>query len=220
MAQYMMGDEPNARLALTKVAQNNSPTPDASEAERRVSLLSIDAERADATARAEVDDFLRAWPNDPAAMTRLAQFHLRDGSTDQAIKILDAIIAANPRYKPAVRQLASLYRDPSFPDPQAFQRLEQGYEMFPDDADISKALGVVIYRRGQYSRAIELLQAARRTQTDDPELLYYLGSAHAQLKQWSACTSELDRASQLPVPPELANKINGALAICSAASIP
>ena len=65
---------------------------------------------------------------------------------------------------------------------------------------------------------MELLKEAAAKRKDDPELLYYLGEVHRQLKQCTECKSELERALTLNLSPGLANDAKGALAECSEAS--
>jgi len=62
---------------------------------------------------------------------------------------------------------------------------------------------------------VELLKEAAAERKDDPEVLYYLGEVHHQLKQYTECKSELERALTLNLSPGLANDAKGALAECS-----
>ena len=59
--------------------------------------------------RTELENYLREWPNDPVALVRLAEIQQRDGAVDQAVKTYEKVIADNPHYAPATRQLALLY---------------------------------------------------------------------------------------------------------------
>ena len=65
---------------------------------------------------------------------------------------------------------------------------------------------------------MELLKEAAAKRKDDPEVLYYLGEVHRQLKQYAECKSELERALTLNLSPGLANDAKGALAECSESS--
>jgi uncharacterized protein HemY len=62
------------------------------------------------------------------------------------------------------------------------------------------------------------LKQAAAKRNDDPELLYYLGEAYHQLKQWDECKQTLQRALTLKLAPGLANDAQQALADCSDAS--
>ena len=127
------------------------------------------------------------------------------------------MVADNPLYAPATRQLALLYGQRSTNDPKAYELVQKARQSYPDDAGIAKTLGILTYRRELYPRAAELLKEAAAKRKDDPELLYYLGSAHQQLKQWSECKDTLQRALSLNLSSGLADKAKQALADCSEA---
>jgi uncharacterized protein HemY len=87
-------------------------------------------------------------------------------------------------------------------------------QAYPDDPDIAKTLGILNYRRGYYPQAVELLKQAAAKRNDNPEVLYYLGEAHRQVKQWDECKAVLQRALMLNLPPGLADDAKRALADC------
>jgi len=60
-----------------------------------------------------------------------------------------------------------------------------------------KVLGIFNYRRKLYPRSLQLLTEAFTKRKDDPELLYYLGETHYQLKDWSRCKAMLEQAVNL-----------------------
>jgi tetratricopeptide (TPR) repeat protein len=220
MNQYMLGDEASAQLALQKAADAGTDFPEKDEARQRLALLAVDAAKPDAAARTELEKFLRDKPNDPAAMVRLAQMQVRDGSREQAIKTYEKVVADSPFYAPAARQLVLLYGQRLTNDPQAYELAQKARQSYPDDADIAKALGILTYQRELYSRSAELLKEAAAKRKDDPELLYYLGSAHQQLKQWSDCKETLGRALSLNLSSGVADKAKQALTDCSEALSP
>jgi uncharacterized protein HemY len=71
------------------------------------------------------------------------------------------------------------------------------------------------YRRGYYPQSVELLKEAAAKRKDAPELLYYLGEAYRQLKQYAECKGVLERALTLNLSPGLADDARRALAECS-----
>ena len=137
---------------------------------------------------------------------------------DQAVKTYEKVIADNPSYSPAMRQLALLYGRLSTDSPKAYELVTKAHQAFPDDAVIAKTLGILSYRRGFYPQSVELLKEAAAKRRDDPEILYYLGEVHRQLKDYTECKGELERALTLNLSPELANDAKSALAECSESS--
>jgi tetratricopeptide (TPR) repeat protein len=215
MDQYMLGDEAPAQLALQKAADAGTDFPGKDEARQRLAVLAVDATKPDAAARTELEKFVRDKPNDPAAMVRLAQLQARDGSVDQAIKTYEKVVADSPFYAPATRQLALLYGQQPTKDPKAYELVQKARQSYPDDIDIAKTLGILSYLRELYPQATELLREAAVKRKDDPEVLYYLGATHHELKQWSECKVALQGALRLNLPPGLADKALQALADCS-----
>src|SRR5262245_15271627 len=82
MSHYMVGEEGPARLALQKAADASVDFPGKDEARQRLALLAINAGTANASARTELEKYLRERPNDPAALARLAEIQQRDGAVD------------------------------------------------------------------------------------------------------------------------------------------
>jgi tetratricopeptide (TPR) repeat protein len=218
MTYYMLGEEEPARVALQKAVDAPADFPAKDQARRRLTLLAIPAGTANATVRTQLENYLRESPNDPVALTRLAEVQQREGAVDQAVKTYEKVVADNPAYAPAMHQLALLYGQLSTDSAKAYELVTKAHQAFPDDAVIAKTLGILSYRRGFYPQSVELLKKAAAKRKDDPEVLYYLGEVHRQLKQFTECKSELERALTLNLSPGLANDAKGALAECSESS--
>jgi tetratricopeptide (TPR) repeat protein len=215
MARYMLGEEGAARNALQKATNASADFPGKDEAGRRLALMAIDVGTADPKARTELENYLREWPNDPAALVRLAQIQEREGAVDQAVRTYEKVVADNPLFAPATRQLALLYGQRSTNDLRAYELVTKARQAYPDDPEIAKTLGILSYRRAFYPQSIELLKEAARSRKDDAELLYYLGEDYNQLKQWNECKATLQRALALNLSSALVSDAKRALADCS-----
>jgi tetratricopeptide (TPR) repeat protein len=215
MAHYMLGEEEPARIALQKAADASADFDGKDEARQRLTLLAMDARGGNPAVRTELEDYLRKQPDDPAALTRLGEVQQRDGAVDQAVKTYEKVIADDPLYAPAIRQLALLYGQLSTDSAKAYDVVSKARQAYPDDPGIAKTLGILDYRRGYYPQAAELLKQASAKREDDPELLYYLGEVHRQLKEWDECKGVLQRALTLNLSPGLSEDAKRALADCS-----
>jgi tetratricopeptide (TPR) repeat protein len=215
MTYYMLGEEGRARVALQNAVDASADFPAKDEARRRLSMLAIPAGTANATVRTQLEDYLRESPKDPVALTRLAEVQQQEGAVDQAVKTYEQALADNPSYAPAMRQLALLYGQLSTDSPKAYELVTKAHEAFPDDAAITKTLGILSYRRAFYPQSVQLLKEAAAKRKDDPELLYYLGEVHRQLKEYTECKAQLQRALTLSLSPGLADDAKRALADCS-----
>jgi tetratricopeptide (TPR) repeat protein len=217
IAYYMVGQEEPARVALQKAVSAGGEFLGKEEARARLALLAIDPRTADAGARADLEKFLRGRPNDPAALARLAALAERDGKSDEAIKTYEKIVAENPLYAPAVRQLALLYAElPADIDTtKPYDLAVKAFEAYPGDPELTKTLGILTYRRKVYPRALRLLADASAKRKDDAEILYYLGETYYQLKDWNGCKATLEQAATLRVPASLADEAKRTLAECT-----
>jgi putative PEP-CTERM system TPR-repeat lipoprotein len=215
MSHYMLGQEEQARAALTKAVEAGVDFPELEEARARLALLAIDPPTADAKDRADLEEFLKARPRDPAALARLAALRARDGNPDQAIKIYDNILVDDPLYAPAVRQLALIYAEHAPDAARTYDVASQAREAYPGDAEIAKLFGILSYRRGFYPRALELLSDASAKLKNDAELLYYLGAADYEAKHLEDCKTALQRAVRLSLPDDLAESAKRILVACT-----
>lgn len=218
MAHYFLGDERAAQSALQKATDSNTDFATKGDAKQRLAVLTIDVTTADAAARKNLESYLQKQPSDPFALVRLANLQERDGTVDRAIATYEKVVSNYPDFAPAIRQLALLYsRDAGRDVSKAYELASKARLMYPDDAATAKALGILSYRRDYYPRAVELLREAsvKDQFSKDPELFYYLGAAHHELKQWSECKAGLERALALNLPSGLAEKAAQALADCS-----
>jgi Tfp pilus assembly protein PilF len=130
--------------------------------------LAIPAGTANATVRTQLENYLRESPNDPVALTRLAEVQQREGAVDQAVKTYEKVVADNPAYAPAMHQLALLYGQLSTDSAKAYELVTKAHQAFPDDAVIAKTLGIWTYRRALYPQSLELLKEAAAKRKDDP----------------------------------------------------
>src|SRR5262245_16711573 len=215
MTYYMLGEEGPARDALQKAVDAPVDFPAKDQARRRLALLAIPAGTANATVRTELENYLRESPNDPGALTRLAEVQQREGAVDRAVKTYEKVVADDPFFAPATRQLALLYGQLSTDSAKAYELVTKARQAYPDDPDIAKTLGILNYRRGYYPQSAELLKEASAKRKEDAELLYYLGEVHHQLKQWDECKGVLQRALTLNLSPGLTDDAKRALADCS-----
>ena len=66
-----------------------------------------------------------------------------------------------PDFAPAQKQLALLYAKDPNNDAKAYPLAVKALQAFPDDPEIARALGLIVFRQGDYSRAASLLTAER-----------------------------------------------------------
>jgi tetratricopeptide (TPR) repeat protein len=104
-------------------------------------------------AAAEQFEYVLAhWPDDEGALLGLAECRIDQGRTDEAIVLLDRVLAANPSSSSALffRGKAALVQD----NPAAAEGyLRQAVQLAPDDADALYLLVTCLRARGQEAEA-------------------------------------------------------------------
>ena len=134
------------------------------------------------------------------------------GNFQDARTTLNQVVALNPLFAPATRDLAILCFD-RFPDDSRTAELAtKARDTFPGDPNLAKVLGVVAYRRANYSAAAQYLKQSLQTRKNDGELLYYLGMAQYQLKAKPESKAALQQALALNIQPKLAGEAKRVLA--------
>src|SRR6185437_17127756 len=161
------------------------------------------------------ESYLRQQPKDPLALTRLARLQQRGGLADQAIDTYRKAVDADSSFAPALRDLALLYAARPADEAKAFEIAAKARQAYPDDPELAETLGVLNFRRGLYPQAIELLNQAAGTRSDDAEIQFYLGRNYQELKKWNECKSALQRSLALKLPPASSEDAKGRLATCT-----
>ena len=102
-----------------------------------------------------------------------------------------------PDFAPAQKELAILYAKDPKNDATAYPLAVKARAVFPADPEVAKALGMLVYRQGDYSRAASLLRESAGQKIGDAETMYYLGMAQYHLKNRAESKSALQKALDL-----------------------
>jgi tetratricopeptide (TPR) repeat protein len=133
------------------------------------------------------------------------------GKLQEAKAAYQKVLATNPLFTPAARDLALLCFQ-HFPDEAGLYDLAvQARQAFPDDPTLAKCLGILSYRREDLPRARQLLTQATQVLKEDGEALCYLGLTLHRLNQNTESQPLLTRALSLKPEPKLTQLANQAL---------
>jgi tetratricopeptide (TPR) repeat protein len=157
----------------------------------------------------QVMDILKTDPNYvPALMVEGAADEQKSGASG-AIKIYQKVLGIYPDFIPAKKRLAILYSEQPSHDRKAYDLAVNVWEASPGDPQVAKALGILSYQQGEYTRAQRLLQENAGA---DAQALYCLGMAEYQLKQKTESRKTLLRVVKMPLPNDLLDAAKKALA--------
>ena len=196
-ANYSMGKIPEAQQLLASLPQSSLTAAQVAESQRLARLMALVYTPAQAiSSSGAMSDILKSEPNYVPALMVMGVVDEQKGDAPAASSQYEKVLATFPDFIPAERQLTILYAHDT-------NKLAQGYafgvkcrEFYPNDPGLAKAMGLILYQQGDFSRAASQLRDAART-TPDAETLFYLGSAQYQLKNRTESKANLQRALDL-----------------------
>ena len=207
LASYSVGRVADAETAMNQVLETGATSHKADDARRFLDMVtdSADPLRAQADV-SKAEEILKSDPSYVPALMVIATANEQStsGGTSVARSAYERILSRYPDFSPAKRRLAILYSLDPHNNQKAYELGSQAREAFPDDPEVAKALGIIVYRRGDYARAANLLKESAAKLNTDGSVLYYLGMAQYKLKQPVDYRATLERALALNLPNELA----------------
>jgi tetratricopeptide (TPR) repeat protein len=209
LAYYAVGRVSDADTAMQKAVQAGDALPNLGQARQFLALRAAAKDPAQAQASsALVQQLLAKDPNYVPALMVSALLAERSGAADEAEQICQKVLSIYPLFAPAMRELAIIYSHSQHAGDQdkAYQMAEKARASLPDDLELAKTLGLLAYRRAEYSRSMPLLRECAEESGKDGEVLYYLGMDYYKLKQRDQSKQTLQHALDLGVPDSLAGE--------------
>ncbi len=133
---------------------------------------------------------------DAPALMQLALIHEQLKQYDRARDAYERILRANPKYLPALNNLANLYAERLGRDDDAFDLALRARDAFPGEPHSADTLGWIFFKRGAYGKALELLQESASKLPDEPEVQFHLGMAHYMLGEEALARTALQKAAE------------------------
>jgi len=157
------------------------------------------AELYDATGRfdpaiAEADAARRLDGRNVRALMALGVGHQQRGDTALAREAYETALGLNPRYAGAANNLAYLLSEQPGQEDKAFAFASQARQSAPNDPHVADTFGWILYKRGDYARAITVLRSAASKLPDSPAVLYHLGMTAQKLGDNGTARAALTKA--------------------------
>ena len=212
-AAYGVGRIPDAVTAMRSALRLTRPFSRADKARLFLEMAELSADPPQAVkAAARIDQILGSDPRYAPALQVQAVIAETKSDLPAARQVYAKLLDVYPDFAPAKRSLAILDAEKPGDDPKTYALAVSARKAFPDDPDLARALGIIVYRQGIFPRAEELLQEGAQRRPDDPVLFYYLGMSQYQLKHDAAGRGSLERALDLHLRPDLAAEARRMLA--------
>lgn len=157
-------------------------------------MLKLHASLSQAGRGKEATSRLIQWvkenPSDAPLRMYLAQVYLADGQTRSAIEQYEAVLQQNPKYMPAMNNLATAYQQEK--NPMAVEYAEKAYQIAPENPAIMDTLGWILIEKGNTARGLPLLQKAVSRAPDVEEIRYHFAAALAKSGDNAKARTELE----------------------------
>ena len=204
------GDHREAESALREVVERHAAHPLAREARALQTLLA--AGETGSGAPLALEEQRKLAPRSAWVLWADGKLAEKAGDAAKARVAYEQLLTAFPEHQMGQQRLAVLWS--AVADADAKRTLEyatKSRERFPDDSEVAKALGVVLFRQGNFNRAATLLGEAAQKRESDAEVQRYLGLALRQIKRPGEARRALQKALELKLEGEAADEVRRAL---------
>ena len=202
-AGYALGEVTDTEAVMQRVARSQPPSSRAELAKRFLAMNTLAANPVSVGAN-PIDQTLNTTPDYVPALMARAALQNQLGDAASAKTIYEKVLTIFPGFVPAKKQLVIFYAGNPGDDKKAYTLAAAAREALPNDPELAKAFGIIVYRTGDFARAASLLRESATKRTEDAEVFYYLGAAQAKLKQRPESQKSLQRALELKLKPDLA----------------
>jgi tetratricopeptide (TPR) repeat protein len=188
---YSMGKMDQARGLMQTVGRLNPDPAVASDATIFLQMTST------AVSDVEIDKVLAKEPAYIPALMAKAE-HRSDPTS--AISLYQEVLDHWPEFPIAQKFLAALYAEEPGKLDAAFDLALKARNSLIDDPELAQTLGVISYRRNDFSYAVQCFQETARKRPLRPRELYYLGIAQLRLSKDQESRKALETAIRAGLP--------------------
>ncbi|CAH1906046.1 Lipoprotein [Candidatus Nitrotoga sp. HW29] len=126
----------------------------------------------DKEANARLTQWLTEHPTDITTRTYFAGIYLTNKKNKEAIEQYNTILRQEPKYVPALNNIAWLYQQEK--NPRALEYAEKANQLLPDNPETLDTLGWILMEQGNASRGLPFLQKANSLAPKNMEIQYHL----------------------------------------------
>lgn len=148
-------------------------------------------------ALAKLNEMVARNTNDLASWLQIGLLHSAASNYPAASQTYEKAIEVNPRYFPALNNLAWLSAVHLGDLKRAYELGSKAHDLRPSDPFTSDTFGWVLYLMGDYPRALALLEESAKALPQEPEVQFHLGMAHYMMGEEAPARVALQNAIQL-----------------------
>jgi tetratricopeptide (TPR) repeat protein len=136
-------------------------------------------------------------PRDVSTRTLLGSVYDKTGNAQKAVEQYKEALKIAPHFVPALNNLAYVLSDKLNKLDEAYEYGAKARDLVPESHHVADTFGWILYRRGDYSRALLLLQESATRAPDQAEIQFHLGMAAYAMAQEVTARAALRRALEL-----------------------
>ena len=197
-ASYGVGQVAVAEAAARGALQAGASFSRSDEARRFLGLVALSANPSQALAsESQVGQILKSDPDYAPALMAAAAISEQKSDLNTARQMYEKILSRFSDFIPAKRRLVILGAEEPGGNQRLYDLALAAREAYPEDAELAKALGIILYKRGDFAAAANLLKESAGKRGQDASVMFYLGMAQYRLKHPIECKQSLQRALDL-----------------------
>jgi len=116
--------------------------------------------------------------NDAPAYLQIGAIHEKLKHYDQARDAYEKVLAVNSNSTPALNNLAYIYAVQLNKIDRAYELAQRARELLPYNPNVGDTLGWVLFKKGDYPRALSVLEDSAEKSPADAEIQFHLGMTH------------------------------------------
>jgi len=132
--------------------------------------------------------------NDLVSWLQIAVLHSASSNYSAAKAAYEQVLTLNPNFAPALNNLAWLCAEHLGDLDRAHELARKARDLQPANPSYTDTLGWVLFRRGEYARALPLLADSAQKLPEEPEVQFHLGMTHYMLAEETAAKIALQKA--------------------------
>lgn len=164
---------------------------------------------------AALDGLLSFAPgtNDVATLMQMGMIYEQLTNAPAARDAYEKALKLDPKFGLALNNLAYLYSEQLHQPEKAYAMAAKARDLMPYDPFTADTLGWILFQRGEYMRALGLIEESAMRLTDEPEIQYHLGMTRYMMGDEESARAALERAATLAHDAQLKEKAEQPLSI-------
>ncbi|HTV42191.1 MAG TPA: tetratricopeptide repeat protein [Candidatus Sulfotelmatobacter sp.] len=197
-AAFCLGKVSEAQADMQNAVQAGLSALQSAQAQNFIQMATI-CENPDQAAanQSRVESTLASDPKNPAALFVQGLVDTQNNDALGAEHAYENLLFDHPHCAIASKNLAILYAQNLVDPAKAYPVALEAREAFPDDPQVARALAMVLFQQGEYSRAADLFNTISNSTTADARLFYCLGICEYHLRNYIETKTSLERALNL-----------------------